>query len=105
MSLLLHSYTDLQEVPVEAVPGLSARPAAVSRRGGRAHGGGEVVALVVALPRLTLRLTLRLSPASPLSSPPDMTDCWQSGIHSRDLRPSSHTRQQNKDKSGQVQGS
>ena len=34
--------TDLQEVPVEAVPGLtalpSARPAAVSRRGGSAHG-------------------------------------------------------------------
>ena len=34
--------TDLQEVPVEAVPGLTAlpaaRPAAVSRRGGSAHG-------------------------------------------------------------------
>ena len=64
MSLLLHSYTDLQEVPVEAVPGLSARPAAVSRRGGRAHGGGEVVAL----PRLTLTDTETVSSLSSLLS-------------------------------------
>ena len=68
MSLLLHSYTDLQEVPVEAVPGLRSRPAAVSRRGGRAHGGGEVVALVVAFPRLTLTDTETVSSLSSLLS-------------------------------------